>query len=153
MSDVFIVGAGMVPFGRTERSYEEIGAAAASAALADAGLEWRQIQAAYLSGRSEQFDIGGVSTHVYLELESELACRQDHPALLETASNSYHLLHAGAGISVTLSGRNLGLDIQVHNLLNTSYIDHLSTLKPLGYLNMGRSVVLNLSIPLLASGT
>ena len=91
--------------------------------------------------------------HVYLELESELACRQDHPALLETASNSYHLLHAGAGISVTLSGRNLGLDIQVHNLLNTSYIDHLSTLKPLGYLNMGRSVVLNLSIPLLASGT
>jgi len=49
MSDVFIVGAGMVPFGRTEQGYEEIGAAAASAALADAGLEWRQIQAAYLS--------------------------------------------------------------------------------------------------------
>lgn len=49
MSDVVIVGAGMVPFGRMEMGYEELGAKAAAAALADAGLEWRQIQAAYLS--------------------------------------------------------------------------------------------------------
>jgi iron complex outermembrane receptor protein len=90
---------------------------------------------------------------VYLKLGSELACRQDHPAPLETASDFYHLLHAGAGISVTLGGRKLSFDIQFRNLLNTSYIDHLSILKPLGYLNAGRNVVLNLSIPLLASGT
>ena len=49
MSDVVIVGAGMHPFGRIDKSYEEIGAEAAAAALRDAGVEWPQIQAAYLS--------------------------------------------------------------------------------------------------------
>lgn len=49
MSDVSIVGVGIHPFGRFDKSYEEIGAHAASAALQDAGVSWRNIQAAYLS--------------------------------------------------------------------------------------------------------
>jgi len=49
MSDVVILGAGMHPFGRLDKSYEELGAEAAAAALRDAGVEWSQIQAAYLS--------------------------------------------------------------------------------------------------------
>lgn len=49
MSEVCIIGAGIHPFGRFDKSYEEIGAFAAAAALRDAGLQWRDIQAAYLS--------------------------------------------------------------------------------------------------------
>lgn len=49
MSDVVIIGAGIHPFGRFDKSYEELGATAAAAALRDAGVEWSQIQAAYLS--------------------------------------------------------------------------------------------------------
>lgn len=49
MSDVVILGTGMHPFGRFDKSYEELGAEAAAAALRDAGVEWSQIQAAYLS--------------------------------------------------------------------------------------------------------
>jgi acetyl-CoA acetyltransferase len=49
MSDVVIIGIGIHPFGRFEKSYEEIGADAARAALRDAGVEWSQIQSAYLS--------------------------------------------------------------------------------------------------------
>jgi len=90
---------------------------------------------------------------VYFYLGNELAFSQDHPAPLETTSGFYHLLHGGAGISFPVSGRSLSLGIKVRNLLNTSYIDHLSTLKPLGYFNMGRNIVINLSIPLLTSGT
>ncbi|MEE9461971.1 MAG: hypothetical protein V3V53_09070 [Bacteroidales bacterium] len=90
---------------------------------------------------------------VYLTFGSELALSHDHPALLETASGSYHLFHAGAGISIPINGQSLSLDIQIRNLLNTNYIDHLSTLKPLRYLNMGRNIVINLSIPLLTTGT
>jgi iron complex outermembrane receptor protein len=90
---------------------------------------------------------------VYLKFGSELAFRQNTPAPQETATASYHLLHAGAGISFPMSGRSLSLDLQVRNLGNISYVDHLSTLKPMGYLNMGRSVMLNVSIPLQASGT
>jgi len=49
MTDVYILGAGIHPFGRFDSSYEEIGATAAAMALRDAGVEWRQIQTAYLS--------------------------------------------------------------------------------------------------------
>jgi acetyl-CoA acetyltransferase len=49
MSDTFIVGVGIHPFGRFDAAYEEIGAMAAREALRDAGVEWSEIQAAYLS--------------------------------------------------------------------------------------------------------
>jgi acetyl-CoA acetyltransferase len=49
MSEVMVVGAGIHPFGRFETSYEEMGAMAAAAALRDAGVEWREIGAAFLS--------------------------------------------------------------------------------------------------------
>lgn len=49
MSDVMIIGAGIHPFGRFEKGYEEMGAQAAAAALSDAGVEWSQIQAAFLA--------------------------------------------------------------------------------------------------------
>lgn len=49
MTDVVILGIGIHPFGRFEKSYQELGAHAALAALADAGLEWKQMQFAYLS--------------------------------------------------------------------------------------------------------
>lgn len=49
MSDVYIVGIGVHPFGRFDSSYEEIGAAAAADALRDAGVEWKAIQAAYMA--------------------------------------------------------------------------------------------------------
>lgn len=49
MSDVYILGAGIHPFGRFEKTYEQIGSEAAADALKDAGVEWRDIQAAYLS--------------------------------------------------------------------------------------------------------
>jgi acetyl-CoA acetyltransferase len=49
LSEVAIVGIGIHPFGRFDRSYEEIGATAAALALRDAGLTWRDMQCAYLS--------------------------------------------------------------------------------------------------------
>ncbi len=53
MRDVFIIGAGVHPFGRTEgRSGRDQGVFAVREALADAGLEWTDIQCAY-GGSSE----------------------------------------------------------------------------------------------------
>ncbi len=49
MSDVYILGTGIHPFGRFDKTYEQIGSEAAADALQDAGVEWRDIQAAYLS--------------------------------------------------------------------------------------------------------
>jgi len=47
MSDVAIVGIGIHPFGRHELSGMEQGAVAARAALADAGVEWGDVQYAF----------------------------------------------------------------------------------------------------------
>jgi acetyl-CoA C-acetyltransferase len=47
--DVVIMGVGIHPFGRFDKSYEDIGSHAARAALQDAGVKWSQIQTAYLS--------------------------------------------------------------------------------------------------------
>src|SRR3954454_19696601 len=48
MSDVFITGIGIHPFGRTpQRSGLEQGAVAVRAALADAGISWKDVQYAF----------------------------------------------------------------------------------------------------------
>jgi len=49
MRDVVIIGAGIHPFGRFDKTAEEIGSYAARMALKDAGLAWSEIQASYLS--------------------------------------------------------------------------------------------------------
>jgi len=49
MSDVVILGVGIHPFGRFDKSAEEIGADAAQQALDDAGVKWSDIDSAYLS--------------------------------------------------------------------------------------------------------
>lgn len=47
-AEVAILGAGMHPWGKWGRNFVEYGVAAAQAALADAGLEWRDVQ--YVAG-------------------------------------------------------------------------------------------------------
>ena len=49
MNDVYIIGGGMHPFGRFDKSYEQIGSEAAALALQDAGVQWRDIQSAFMA--------------------------------------------------------------------------------------------------------
>jgi acetyl-CoA acetyltransferase len=49
MSDVVILGVGIHPFGRFEKTYEQMGAEVARLALKDAGLAWKDVHAAFLS--------------------------------------------------------------------------------------------------------
>ena len=48
-SDIVIVGTGIHPFGRFESTPEELGFVAARQALDEAGLDWSDVQTAYLS--------------------------------------------------------------------------------------------------------
>ena len=43
-NDVAIIGVGIHPFGRFEKSAVEMGAEAIHSALGDAGLEWKDIE-------------------------------------------------------------------------------------------------------------
>lgn len=85
--------------------------------------------------------------HPFFRVGGLYACKQTHPAMFETESDGYFLLNAGIGADLKWFDQLVSLSVQADNLLNETYIDHLSTLKDLGYNNMGRNVCINLKIP------
>jgi iron complex outermembrane recepter protein len=74
------------------------------------------------------------------------AAMQNNPAMFETESDSYFLLNAGIGTEIKWAKQMVLLSVQSNNLLNETYIDHLSTLKGMGYYNIGRNVSVNLKV-------
>lgn len=75
------------------------------------------------------------------------AAKQNNPAMFETESVSYFLLNAGIGTEIKWANQIVSLSVQANNLLNETYIDHLSTLKGMGYYNIGKNISVNLKIP------
>ena len=77
---VYILGAGMHPWGKWGRDFTEYGVVAARAALAEAGLDWRQIQLVagadtirngypgFVAGATFAQKLGWNGVPVYLEL-------------------------------------------------------------------------------------
>lgn len=63
--DVAIIGIGLHPFGRHERSGVEQGAVAVRAALSDAGAAWKDVQAAY-GGSLDGGSVDGLLNHLGL---------------------------------------------------------------------------------------
>jgi iron complex outermembrane receptor protein len=53
----------------------------------------------------------------------------------------------GAGVEIPAADHNVTFSVQVRNLLNTAYTDHLSVIKEMAFDNMGRNVVLSVSVP------
>jgi len=86
--------------------------------------------------------------NAFLSLGITYAFAQDYPSQFETASPDYYLLNAGLGFNFFIGKQKMNIGIYGNNLLNAAYIDHLSTLKDLGYYNMGRNVAFKLRIPL-----
>jgi len=83
----------------------------------------------------------------FLKVGGLYATKQNNPAMFETESESYFLLYAGIGTEIKWANQMILLSFQANNLLNETYIDHLSTLKGMGYYNIGRNVSVNLKIP------
>jgi len=89
----------------------------------------------------------------YLKAGSGIAFKQNEPAPFETKTNGYTLFDAGVGFLFLIGKQPVNLDIIGTNITDVNYIDHLSTLKPLGYYNPGRNIMVNLTVPFaVASG-
>jgi len=84
---------------------------------------------------------------MFLSGNTNLILPQDHPARFESATSGYVLVNIGAGLDILSGQQRISLGIFANNLLNTTYIDHLSTLKDLGLNNMGRNITFSLKIP------
>ena len=84
----------------------------------------------------------------YFKVGGLFAAKQNHPAIFETETDSYFLLNFGIGTDIKWANQMVYLSVQANNLLNETYIGHLSTLKGMGYYNIGRNISVNLKIPL-----
>ncbi|WP_462281806.1 TonB-dependent receptor [Salinivirga cyanobacteriivorans] len=82
-----------------------------------------------------------------LKVENVLAMDQNNPARFETATEGYFLVNVKLSSGLKWKNQKIYFSLNVHNLLNETYIDHLSTLKPLGLNNMGRNISLQIKIP------
>jgi len=131
-------------------------------------IKWMNLRSSYnyLRGRQQsggnlpfipqnklRFDIKLINSRminkskIYVNLGIEFADRQDYPSLFETVTDPYTLTHTGAGFSFPWSGQEVNIDIFVRNLFDVAYVDHLSTLKSLGYANMGRCIIASVHVP------
>jgi len=75
------------------------------------------------------------------------ASKQFRPALFETETEGYVILNAGVGAEIKWSKQMLSIGIYVNNLFDKAYLDHLSTLKELGYQDMGRNICVSIKVP------
>lgn len=87
----------------------------------------------------------------YVSFSSQTAFAQNHPAPDESSTNSYTLLNLNLGTTFKINTQDLIFSIGVSNLLDTKYIDHLSTLKEVNMYNPGRNFSLSLRIPFVYS--
>lgn len=71
--------------------------------------------------------------------------KQDKVGAFESNTAGYNVLSAGFGGEFKVFGNHLSVNISGNNLTNTSYINHLSRLKPEGIYNMGRNISFGLS--------
>ena len=83
----------------------------------------------------------------YLSFHSLTAFNQNQPAPDETNTPGYTLLDIGTGGNIRIKNQMISVSIQVNNLLDKKYIDHLSTLKEVNAFNPGRNISFNLRVP------
>lgn len=81
----------------------------------------------------------------FISLHILTAFNQNRPSPDETKTPGYSLLDIGTGGNIKIRKQMISLSIQLNNLLDKKYIDHLSTLKEVNSFNPGRNISFNLS--------
>jgi iron complex outermembrane receptor protein len=82
------------------------------------------------------------NTYAYITLNTVF--RQDRISAFESITPGYTLLNAGFGGRLMLLNLPLELRLSANNLLDRTYISHLSRLKTDGISNIGRTISLGL---------
>lgn len=82
------------------------------------------------------------------DLGSEIAFKQNRPSEFETPTAGYIILNASVSLNMKMKKKKFQISCFGHNLLNTSYYDHLSTIKELGFYNMGRNIGIKITVPI-----
>ncbi|MBK9388693.1 MAG: TonB-dependent receptor [Bacteroidetes bacterium] len=85
--------------------------------------------------------------NAFVMVSPVMVFRQNKIAIDETPTDDYLLFDLAAGGNIKIANQNLSVMISVSNLFDKIYVDHLSTLKEVGFYNPGRNISLTLKIP------
>jgi iron complex outermembrane recepter protein len=77
------------------------------------------------------------------------AFNQYNAAPEETPTKGYFLFDASLGGQIQVKEQQIILGLGANNIFDTKYVDHLSTLKEVGYYNPGRNITLTIKVPFL----
>lgn len=91
----------------------------------------------------------GKMKNFFIQPEFEYHFAQEHPSEYETSTPEYFLVNLSAGTTLPEKKGDWKLVLNVKNLTNEAYANHLSRLKPLGMLNQGINFVLSVKKELL----
>jgi iron complex outermembrane recepter protein len=94
---------------------------------------------------------GGAIKDFSLFAQAENHFAQSRPAEFETPTAAYWLLNAGFGGNWNTKSGEIIFSVTGNNLLNKNYFDHLSRFKEYGIHNIGRNIVVHVTIPFTCS--
>jgi iron complex outermembrane recepter protein len=83
----------------------------------------------------------------YISITYSCFFRKNEISVFETITQPYNLLNAGLGGKVKLGNQSAEFSININNILNEKYYDHLSRLKYNNIYNIGRNIVVSIKIP------
>lgn len=86
---------------------------------------------------------------IYTALVLDSFMEQSKVSFNETVTPGYNLLHLRMGANLSFEKINIGMNLSVNNLLDETYISHLSLLKADLIPNRGRNIVLGLNFKFL----
>lgn len=89
----------------------------------------------------------GIIQKPYVSVLGSLVFNQDKVAPLEEATPGYFLLGMNIGGNLKVGNTLLDVFVSGTNILNKTYLDHLSLFRPFGVNQMGRNIALNVRIP------
>jgi len=81
----------------------------------------------------------------YALVNVDYILNQNNNSTFETTSNDYTLLNLGFGGNINIGKTKFDLSLNANNLLNKTYVPHLSRLKSDGIPNIGRNIILSLN--------
>ncbi len=90
----------------------------------------------------------GIFGESYVTVAARYRFAQNRTDRNELATPDYVLLEAGIGTRILLGQQALELQLQGFNLMNASYLDHLSRYRLIGIPEPGRNIVISLRLPL-----
>lgn len=97
--------------------------------------------------RAELKDFAFISNPT-IKVSALTAMSQDNPSPYETKTDGYTIVNLSLYSDLIIFKQTLNVGISANNVFDTEYIDHLSTLKPLNYNNIGRNISLTMKVPL-----